>query len=103
MSFLLAARPYLVAGQNATEIYDVTGTGSFHYQRATINGRYAYAAYNALADGTVRFVGTLRSPFYKARPTLPRYTDSRLTQEPTGLSLARRVSARISEKGQPHH
>jgi hypothetical protein len=30
MSLLLGGMPYLFAGQNATAVYGVTGTGSFH-------------------------------------------------------------------------
>jgi hypothetical protein len=48
MSLLPGGMPYLVAGQNATAVYGVTGAGSLHNQRATIAGRDAYAAYNAL-------------------------------------------------------
>jgi len=48
MSLLPGGMPYLVAGQNATAVNGVTGAGSFHNQRATIAGRDAYAAYNAL-------------------------------------------------------
>ena len=74
MIFLLAGMPYLVAGQNATEVYEVAGTGSFQNQRATITGRYVYAPYNALGDGTVRFVGTLRSPMGQAKLVYEGYT-----------------------------
>jgi hypothetical protein len=66
MIFLLAGMPYVVAGQNATEVYEVAGTGSFQGQPATITGQYASEPYNALGDATVRFVGTLRSALGQA-------------------------------------
>lgn len=66
VTFLLAGIPFVVAGQNATEVYEMTGTGSFQEQAATIAGQYASERYNALGDATVRFVGTLRSSLGQA-------------------------------------
>jgi hypothetical protein len=74
MIFLLAGIPYVVAGQNATEVYEMMGTGSFQNQRATITGRRIYAPYNAMGDGTVQFVGTLRSPLGQAELGYEGYT-----------------------------
>jgi hypothetical protein len=75
MIFLLAGILYVVAGQNATEVYEVTGTGSFQEQPATITGQYASEPYNALGDATVRFVGTLRSPLGQAELSYEGYTN----------------------------
>ena len=51
--FLLASIPYVASRQNATAVYEVTATGSFQNQRATITGRYVDAPYYALGDGPV--------------------------------------------------
>jgi hypothetical protein len=75
MISLLAGIPYVVAGQNATEVYEVTGTGTFQNQGATITGQYVYAPYNAMGDGAVRFVGTLRSPLGQAKLGYEGYTN----------------------------
>ena len=71
MILLSAGIPYVVAGQNTTEVYEVTGAGSFQNQRAEITGQYSYAPYNALGDGKVQFVGTLRSPLAPRSPCGP--------------------------------
>jgi hypothetical protein len=76
MIFLLAGIPYVVAGQNANEVYELTATGTFQNQRALITGQKVYAPYNALGDGTVRFVGTLRSPLGEAELGYEGYTNA---------------------------
>jgi hypothetical protein len=75
MIFLLTGIPYVVVGQNATEVDEVMGTGSFQNQLATISGLRVYAPYNAMGDGTVRFVGTLRSPLGQAELGYEGYTN----------------------------
>lgn len=75
MILLSAGIPYVVAGQNTTEVYEVTGAGSFQNQRAEITGQYSYAPYNALGDGKVQFVGTLRSPLGQAELGYEGYTN----------------------------
>ena len=62
MIFLLASIPYLVTGQDANEVYELAGMGTFQNQRAMITGQKVYGPVNALGNYPFRFVGTLRSP-----------------------------------------
>jgi len=75
MIFLFAGIPYVVAGQDANEVYELPGMGTFQNQRAMITGQKVYGPVNARGNYPFRFVGTLRSPMGEAALGYEGYTN----------------------------